>query len=165
MKMRIFSVGISVIDDHFRIITANLRLDEIAHQKYPHPHCNNMKEMGNFLAADLENFLRQHRTIPALRLKHRSGICRTSLAVSALRIMRYCPWFFIQTGKRFVPRALTSLFRGELSLNFKAIPHNSKCRYGERGAAAARPKAQIILCVLSSILATQMPCRSRQSGA
>ena len=27
----------------------------------------------------------------------------------------------------------------------KAIPHNSKCRYGERGAVAARPKAQIIL--------------------
>ncbi len=26
-----------------------------------------------------------------------------------------------------------------------AIPHNSKCRYGERGAAAAKPKAQIIL--------------------
>ena len=25
------------------------------------------------------------------------------------------------------------------------IPHNSKCRYGERGAAAAKPKAQIIL--------------------
>ena len=58
--------------------------------------------------------LGQHRTIPALRLKHRSGSCgtasalpkcsirlqyylrfwlsscRTSLAVSALRIMRYC---------------------------------------------------------------------------
>ena len=28
----------------------------------------------------------------------------------------------------------------------KAIPHNSKYRYGERGAAAAKPKAQIILC-------------------
>ena len=27
----------------------------------------------------------QHRTIPALRLKHRSGGCGTSLAVSALR--------------------------------------------------------------------------------
>ena len=39
----------------------------------------------------------------------------------------------------------------------KAIPHNSKCRYGERGAADAKPKAQIILDVLSSILATQMP--------
>ena len=47
----------------------------------------------------------------------------------------------------------------------RAIPHNSKCRYGERGAAAAKPKAQIILCVLSSILATQMPCRSCRSGA
>ena len=47
----------------------------------------------------------------------------------------------------------------------KAIPHNSKCRYGERGAADAKPKAQIILDVLSSFLATQMPCRSRRSGA
>ena len=28
----------------------------------------------------------------------------------------------------------------------EAIPHNFKCRYGERGAAAAKPKAQIILC-------------------
>ena len=36
-------------------------------------------------------FPRQHRIIPALRLKHRSGGCGTSLAVSALRIMRYCP--------------------------------------------------------------------------
>ena len=27
----------------------------------------------------------------------------------------------------------------------KVIPHNSKCRYGERGAADAKPKAQIIL--------------------
>ena len=47
----------------------------------------------------------------------------------------------------------------------RAIPHNSKCRYGERGTVAAKPKAQIILCVLSSIWATQMPCRSRRSGA
>ena len=45
-------------------------------------------------------------------------------------------------------------------LCFRAIPHNSKCRYGERGAAAAKPKAQIILCVLLSILATRMPCRT-----
>ena len=32
-----------------------------------------------------------------------------------------------------------------LMKKFMAIPHNSKCRYGERGAAAAKPKAQIIL--------------------
>ena len=30
-------------------------------------------------------------------------------------------------------------------LEYRAIPHNSKCRYGERGAADAKPKAQIIL--------------------
>ena len=35
--------------------------------------------------------------------------------------------------------------RRPLQMFFKAIPHNSKCRYGERGAAAAKPKAQIIL--------------------
>ena len=29
--------------------------------------------------------------------------------------------------------------------SFRAIPHNSKCRYGERGAADAKPKAQITL--------------------
>ena len=28
---------------------------------------------------------------------------------------------------------------------FRAIPHNFKCRYGERGAVDAKPKAQIIL--------------------
>ena len=37
-------------------------------------------------------YLRQYRIIPALRLKHRFGGCRTSLAVSALRIMRYRLW-------------------------------------------------------------------------
>ena len=33
----------------------------------------------------------------------------------------------------------------EVAYKHWAIPHNSKCRYGERGAAAAKPKAQIIL--------------------
>ena len=46
-----------------------------------------------------------------------------------------------------------------------ATPHNSTCRYGERGVPAAKQKAQIILCVLSSIFATQMVRRSRRSGA
>ena len=42
---------------------------------------------------------------------------------------------------------------------------NTKCRYGERGAAAAKPKAKMKLDVLSTILATQVLCRSRRSGA
>ena len=33
----------------------------------------------------------------------------------------------------------------KISIILKAILHNSKCRYGERGAADAKPKAQIIL--------------------
>lgn len=52
-----FSLGVSVTDNHFRIVAANLRLDEIAYQKYAHPHCNNLKELGNFLSGDLEDFL------------------------------------------------------------------------------------------------------------
>ena len=37
------------------------------------------------------------------------------------------------------------LFVENRSDSFQAIPHNSKCRYGERGAADAKSKAQIIL--------------------
>ena len=32
-----------------------------------------------------------------------------------------------------------------MELFVRAIPHNSKCRYGERGAADAKPKCSIIL--------------------
>ena len=47
----------------------------------------------------------------------------------------------------------------------KAIPHHSKCRCSEREMKAAKQKAQIILCVLSSIFATRIVLRSRGSGA
>ena len=50
-----------------------------------------------------------------------------------------------------------------MQLGIRAIPHNSKCRYGKRGAADAKPKAQIILDVLSSILASR--CRAAAAGA
>ena len=45
------------------------------------------------------------------------------------------------------PRGRDCFIPGRLypAKSFRAIPHNSKCRYGERGAADARPKAQIIL--------------------
>ena len=42
---------------------------------------------------------------------------------------------------RVINRTLT----GTNGKKYWAIPHNSKCRYGERGAADAKPKAQIIL--------------------
>ncbi len=65
----------------------------------------------------------------------------------------------------FAANGKAARFMWQCTRYFRAIPHNSKCRYGERGAADAKPKAQIILDVLSSILATQMPCRSCRSGA
>ena len=105
----------------------------------------------------------------------------SSLLRQSFSVIR-CRWISLTAGGTFI---------------FWAIPHNSKCRYGERGAAAAKPKAQIILCAakvsaasggcsepkqgqrsqsargfcpearcgyrnptLSSILATQMPCRT-----
>jgi len=52
---------------------------------------------------------------------------------------------------------------------YKAIPHNSKCRYGERGAADAKPKAQIILDIEhfgNADAVPQLPerCLSRKAG-
>ena len=45
---------------------------------------------------------------------------------------------------KVLPHMVQGGFLSDLR-RFRAIPHNSKCRYGERGAAAAKPKAQIIL--------------------
>ena len=81
-------------------------------------------------------------------------------AINILGKYVYCAGGSIARNSGAVNKKLT--IQGEC---VKAIPHNSKCRYGERGTTAAKQKAQIILCVLSSILATQMPCRSRRSGA
>ncbi|MFZ2866404.1 MAG: hypothetical protein WAZ41_00800 [Gemmiger qucibialis] len=49
------------------------------------------------------------------------------------------------------------------SRKFRAMPHNSKCRYGERGAADAKPKAQIILESYRAFW--QRRCRAAAAGA
>ncbi len=49
----------------------------------------------------------------------------------------------LQTGKRKIRKGKVDVDIAQQDP--RAIPHNSKCRYGERGAAAAKPKAQIIL--------------------
>ena len=50
-----------------------------------------------------------------------------------------------------------------ITYHLKAIPHNSKCRYGERGAADAKPKAQIILESYRAFW--QRRCRAAATGA
>ena len=49
----------------------------------------------------------------------------------------------LQTGKRKIRKGKVDVDIAQQDP--RAIPHNSKCRYGERGAADAKPKAQIIL--------------------
>ena len=49
----------------------------------------------------------------------------------------------LQTGKRKIRKGKVDVDIAQQGP--RAIPHNSKCRYGERGAADAKPKAQIIL--------------------
>ena len=51
-------------------------------------------------------------------------------------------WFFFTQVLNSKAVVQAKLHNG---LFVMAIPHNSKCRYGERGTADAKPKAQIIL--------------------
>ena len=54
-----------------------------------------------------------------------------------------CLWG--KTDRRDSSQAEMADLQSTLGRSLMAIPHNSKCRYGERGAADAKPKAQIIL--------------------
>ena len=45
-------------------------------------------------------FLRQHRTIPALRLKHRSGSCDTASALPKCSIMSGCGTRIVLRGQK-----------------------------------------------------------------
>ena len=69
------------------------------------------------------------------------------------------------------PQFLNRMLKQKMKKRLKATPHNSKCRYGERGAADAKPKAQIILdCLIEHFgnadAVPQPPerCLSRKAG-
>ena len=55
-----------------------------------------------------------------------------------------CNGYKVISSLKALPHMVQGGFLSDLR-RFRAIPHNSKCRYGERGAADAKPKAQIIL--------------------
>ena len=71
----------------------------------------------------------------------------SSLLRQSFSVIR-CRWISLTAGGTFI---------------FWAIPHNSKCRYGERGAAAAKPKAQIILCA-AKVSAASGGCSEPKQG-
>ena len=94
-------------------------------------------------------FLRQHRTIPALRLKHRSGSCDTASALPKCSIMSGCGTRIVLRGQK--PLALCdrcpcfgSLYPPLAALTFAA---QSIIEYfGLASAAPRSPYRHLELC-------------------
>ena len=93
--------------------------------------------------------LRQHRTIPALRLKHRSDGCGTASALPKCSIMSGCGTRIVLRGQK--PLALCdrcpcfgSLFPPLAALTFAAS--SIICAFGLASAAPRSPYRHLELC-------------------
>ena len=98
--------------------------------------------------------LRQHRTIPALRLKHRSGSCGTASALPKCSIMSGCGTRIVLRGQK--PLALCdrcpcfgSLFPPLAALTFAAS--SIICAFGLAAAAPRSPYRHLELCGIALI--------------
>ena len=98
--------------------------------------------------------LRQHRTIPALRLKHRSGGCGTASALPKCSIMSGCGTRIVLRGQK--PLALCdrcpcfgSLFPPLAALTFAAS--SIICAFGLAAAAPRSPYRHLELCGIALI--------------
>ena len=96
-----------------------------------------------------EKHLRQHRTIPALRLKHRSGSCGTASALPKCSIMSGCGTRIVLRGQK--PLALCdrcpcfgSLFPPLAALTFAAS--SIICAFGLATAAPRSSYRYLELC-------------------
>ena len=94
-------------------------------------------------------YLWQHRTIPALRLKHRSGGCGTASALPKCSIMSGCGTRIVLRGQK--PLALCdrcpcfgSLFPPLATLTFAAS--SIICAFGLASAAPRSPYRHLELC-------------------
>ena len=94
-------------------------------------------------------YLWQHRTIPALRLKHRSGGCGTATALPKCSIMSGCGTRIVLRGQK--PLALCdrcpcfgSLFPPLAALTFAAS--SIICAFGLASAAPRSPYRHLELC-------------------
>ena len=94
-------------------------------------------------------FFRQHRTIPALRLKHRSDDCGTASALPKCSIMSGCGTRIVLRGQK--PLALCdrcpcfgSLFPPLAALTFAAS--SIICAFGLAAAAPRSPYRHLELC-------------------
>ena len=94
-------------------------------------------------------YIRQHRTIPALRLKHRSGSCGTAAALPKCSIMSGCGTRIVLRGQK--PLALCdrcpcfgSLFPPLAALTFAAS--SIICAFGLASAVPRSPYRHLELC-------------------
>ena len=97
----------------------------------------------------------QHRTIPALRLKHRSGSCGTASALPKCSIMSGCGTRIVLRGQK--PLALCdrcpcfgSLFPPLAALTFAAS--SIICAFGLASAAPRSPYRHLELCGVALII-------------
>ena len=116
---------------------------------------------GIFISVFSDFYLRQHRTIPALRLKHRFGGCGTASALPKCSIMSGCGTRIVL--RRQKPLALCdrcpcfgSLFPPLAALTFAAS--SIICAFGLASAAPRSPYRHLELCGIA-LSVTQHPHR------
>ena len=117
---------------------------------FKNPHRRQISANGNgFRVVRQIGHFRQHRTIPALRLKHRSGSCGTASALPKYSIMSGCGTRIVLRGQK--PLALCdrcpcfgSLFPPLAALTFAAS--SIICAFGLASAAPRSPYRHLELC-------------------
>ena len=112
-------------------------------------HAKTIALGGVARVALVEFIVGQHRTIPALRLKHRSGSCGTASALPKCSIMSGCGTRIVLRGQK--PLALCdrcpcfgSLFPPLAALTFAAS--SIICAFGLASAAPRSPYRHLELC-------------------
>ena len=117
---------------------------------FKNPHRRQISANGNgFRVVRQIGHFRQHRTIPALRLKHRSGSCGTASALPKCSIMSGCGTRIALRGQKplaFCDRCpcFGSLFPPLAALTFAAS--SIICAFGLASAAPRPPYRHLELC-------------------
>ena len=113
------------------------------------PAAEKMQRLRGCVLNLFTNYLWQHRTIPALRLKHRSGSCGTASALPKCSIMPGCGTRIVLRGQK--PLALCdrcpcfgSLFPPLAALTFAAS--SIICAFGLAASAPRSPYRHLELC-------------------
>ena len=136
---------------------------------FKNPHRRQISANGNgFRVVRQIGHFRQHRTIPALRLKYRSGGCGTASALPKCSIMSGCGTRIVLRGQK--PLALCdrcpcfgSLFPPLTALTFAAS--SIICAFGLAAAAPRSPYRHLELCGIAFTFCSIIPGGKQGSGS